>query len=120
MRKTAKLVATAASIVTLLGSLTLAPISVSYAGAVEDGKKLAFNKKKGNCLACHAIKGGKLAGNIGPPLVGIAKRFDKSKLRVQIWDATAKNPNTTMPPFGKNKILSDKEIDKIVEYVLTL
>ncbi len=119
MRKTAKLVATAASVVTLLGTLVLAPVSLTVAGAVEDGKKLAFNKKKGNCLACHKITGGKLAGNIGPPLFGM-KRLTKKALKAQIWDATKKNPNTSMPPFGKHKILSESEIDKIVEFVYTL
>ena len=120
MRKTAKMVATAASVVALLGSLALAPVSTTVAAsAVEQGKKLAFNKKKGNCLACHQIKGGKLAGNIGPPLIGM-KRLTKKQLRDQIWDATKKNPNTSMPPFGKHKILSGKDIDLIVEFVHTL
>lgn len=119
MRKTAKVVSTALSVVTLLGSLALTPVSTSVASAVEEGKKLAFNRKKGNCLACHQMKGGKLAGNMGPPLMGM-KRFTKQQLREQIWDATKRNPNSSMPPFGKYKIISDKEIDKIVEYIHTL
>ena len=120
MRKTAKLVATAASVITLLGGLSLAPVDNAVAASkVEEGKKIAFNRKKGNCLACHAIKGGKLAGNIGPPLIGM-KRMTKKQLKEQIWDATKKNPNSSMPPFGKHRILSEDEIDKIVEYVHTL
>ena len=121
MRQTAKLVATAASIVTLLGSLTLTPISVSQAkSAVEKGRDIAFNRKKGNCLACHMIKGGTQPGNMGPPLIGIGKRYTKEKLRAQIWDATKKNPNSPMPPFGRHKILTDKEIDLVVEFIHTL
>ncbi len=126
MRKIAKLVTAAASIATLVGSLALLPTESSIAAgnaasAVDQGKKLAFNRKKGNCLACHQIAGGNMAGNIGPPLVAMKARFpDKSKLRAQIWDATMINPNSTMPPFGRHKILSDKDIDKIVEYVYTL
>jgi len=27
------------------------------ASAIEEGKRIAFNRKKGNCLACHAIEG---------------------------------------------------------------
>jgi len=118
MRKTAKLVATAAYVVTLFGSLTLAPVSTSVASSAE-GKKLSFNKRKGNCLACHQIKGGKLAGNMGPPLMGM-KRFTKKQLKDQIWDPTKRNPNTSMPPFGKYKILSEKDIDNIVDFVHTL
>jgi sulfur-oxidizing protein SoxX len=45
---------------------------------------------------------------------------DKAVLRAQIWDATKANPNSAMPPFGRNMILSDKEIDLIVEYIYTL
>jgi sulfur-oxidizing protein SoxX len=45
---------------------------------------------------------------------------DKSKLRAQIWDATKMNPNTIMPPFGKNGILTDEQIDKVVEFIYTL
>ncbi|HED15826.1 MAG TPA: sulfur oxidation c-type cytochrome SoxX [Gammaproteobacteria bacterium] len=126
MRKIATLVTAAASIATLVGSLALLPTGSSIAAgnsasAVDQGKKLAFNRKKGNCLACHQIAGGNMAGNIGPPLVAMKARFpDKSKLRSQIWDATKANPNSAMPPFGRHKILSDKDIDKIVEYVYTL
>ena len=88
---------------------------------MEAGKKLAFNRKKGNCLACHQIAGGSLPGNIGPPLVAMKSRFpDKAKLRAQIYDARKANPNTIMPPFGPHAILSDDEIDKVVEFISTL
>lgn len=126
MRKITKLVTAATSIAALMGSLALLPTESAIAAekavsVVDEGKKLAFNRKKGNCLACHQIAGGSMAGNIGPPLVAMKARFpDKSKLRAQIWDATKTNPNSAMPPFGRHKILSDKDIDKIVEYVYTL
>jgi sulfur-oxidizing protein SoxX len=85
------------------------------------GGCLAQDQKMGNCLACHVIPGGTLPGNVGPPLIGMQQRFpDKSKLRAQIWDATVANPHSVMPPFGRNKILSDSEIDKIVEFLYTI
>lgn len=87
----------------------------------DEGKSLVFDKKKGNCLACHAIPGdpkAEAAGNIGPPLVNIKQRFpDRAKLRAQIWDATVANPDSVMPPFGRNKILTEKEIDLVTDYV---
>ena len=49
--------------ISVLGSLT-----VANASDIEQGKKVAFDRKKGNCLACHMIAGGELPGNIGPPL----------------------------------------------------
>ncbi len=60
---------------------------------------------------------GQLPGNIAPPLVAVKARFSKKKLRAQIWDATVSNSETAMPPFGRHKILSESEIDKVVEYV---
>ena len=38
----------------------------------------------------------------------------------QLYDPGATNPNTRMPPFGKHQIISDGEIDAIVEYLYTL
>jgi len=88
---------------------------------IAEGKELAFNRKKGNCLACHAIDDGTLAGNGGPPLVDMKARYpDIARLRAQIWDSTEQNPNTIMPPFGRHRILSEEEIDKITAYVHTL
>ena len=128
MRHTAKAISTATSVAALLGILAFSLPSISVAkdaSAIDQGKKLAFNKKKGNCLACHAIDGGKLPGNIGPALsvsgVAMKDRFpDKSKLRAQIFDARTNNPNTIMPPFGAHEIISDAELDKIVEFIYSL
>jgi len=120
MRKPAKLIAAASSVALLLGSLALVPQSAS-ADMVEDGKKIAEDRKKGNCFACHSYEGASLAGNMGPPLVAMKARFpDKKKLRDQIADPTKTNPNTVMPPFGKHEVLSGKDIDAITEWVHTL
>lgn len=126
MRKFPGILKTASSVLAIAGSLALFPVTGNAAEAqtasvTDQGKTLAFNRKKGNCLACHQIAGGKLAGNIGPPLIAMKARYpDKAKLRAQIWDSTQANPNTIMPPFGRNKILSESEIDKIVEFIYTL
>lgn len=85
------------------------------------GKHIAFARDKGNCLACHEIEDGEFPGNIGPPLKDLAQRFKtKQTLRAQIWDATKLNPQTSMPPFGRNRILTDSEIDQVVDYLWTL
>ncbi|MGD2137716.1 MAG: sulfur oxidation c-type cytochrome SoxX [Gammaproteobacteria bacterium] len=102
-------------------STTSVAVADSAASVLEKGKAVAFDRKKGNCLACHAIDDGTLPGNIGPPLVSMQLRYpDKEKLREQIWDATVKNPNTIMPPFGRHNMLSEEEIDWITEYIYTL
>jgi sulfur-oxidizing protein SoxX len=122
MRKSAKLVTAASSVAVLLGAMALSP-SIAFAdeALAAEGKKIAENRKKGNCFACHDYKGASLAGNVAPPLVAMKARFpEKAKLRAQIWDATKANPNTMMPPFGKYEVLSEKEIDAITEWVWTL
>ena len=124
MRKSARsTLAAAGALAIIMGSLSLIPGVASAAGAstVDEGKKIAFHRKKGNCLACHKMAGGVFAGNIGPALINMKARYpDKAKLRAKIWDATVTSPNSIMPPFGKHKILSGKEIDKVVEYILSL
>ena len=126
MRHTAKkLFKSAFSLAAVVGALLLTSFPASAAdGAssiVEKGKAVAFDRKKGNCLACHMTGDGTLPGNIGPPMIGMKARFpDKAKLRAQIWDSTVVNPNSIMIPFGRNRVLSEEEIDQIVEYVYTL
>ena len=88
---------------------------------LEKGKKLAFSKKKGNCLACHLIAGGDMGGNIAPPLIAMKARFpDIEVLKAQIADARIKNPATFMPPFKPHGILTDDEIDQITKFVYSL
>jgi sulfur-oxidizing protein SoxX len=108
--------------ITLLCWITIVSgLSIASADDIADGKKLAFDRKMGNCLACHMISGGSLPGNIGPPLVAMKDRFpDKAALRAQIWDSTVANPNTIMPPFGRNQILSEKEVDLVTEFIYSL
>ncbi len=122
MRKTAKLVIAASTVATLLSAMALAPqVVVADEALAAEGKKIAENRKKGNCFTCHNYEGAHLAGNIAPPLVSMKDRFpDKAKLRAQIWDATAANPATMMPPFGRHEVLTEKEIDAITEWVYTL
>ena len=90
----------------------------------ETGKELAYNNSKGNCLACHAMPtmpDAEQPGNSGPPLIAMTARFpDKKVLRAKVWDATATNPDTIMPPFGKHKVLTEEQIDKVVEFIYGL
>ena len=113
--------------IVLIVAVLLGYSNTSYAGdkevaaKVSEGEKLAFGRKKGNCLACHVIKGGKLAGTVGPPLIMMKQRFpDRAKLRAQIWDSSAKNMASVMPPFGRHGILTEKEIDKITDFIHSL
>lgn len=95
--------------------------AASQESVIAEGRELSFDRKKGNCLACHVMGDGDLPGNIGPPLIAMKSRFpEKAKLREQIYDARVSNPHTIMLPFGPHGILTDEEIDKITAYAYTL
>ena len=89
-------------------------------GQVLPGQVLAFDRSKGNCLTCHDIKGGDSPGNLGPPLIEMKTRFpDRKELAAIVFDETKRNPQTVMPPFGRNLILTDGEIEAIVDFLYT-
>lgn len=109
----------------LLGVLLFSATAIAAEPKKElSGKDLAYNSSMGNCLACHAMptqEDAIAAGNSGPPLIAMSARFpNKADLRAQIYDATVRNPDSFMPPFGKHKALTDAELDKIVEFVYGL
>ena len=109
----------------VVGAVFFAPALVAEEGdelsKLEQGEALAFDRFKGNCLACHYVEGGELTGNYGPPLIAMKARYpDREVLRAQIWDAATKNPDTRMPPFGRNRILTEEEIDLVTDFIQTL
>ena len=56
----------------------------------------------------------------GPQLADMKKRFpDRNELAAVIFDETKRNPQTVMPPFGRNLILTNDEIEAIVDFLYT-
>ena len=111
--------AKAASIAAI--AMALAAGAAAAQSGAADGQKLAFDRSKGNCLTCHDIKGGDLAGTIGPPLNDVKSRYpDRKDLVAIVTDETRRNPLTVMPPFGRNRILTEQEINAIVDFLQTL
>jgi len=100
-------------------SLAFSAAAQAQSGA-DDGRKLAFDRGKGNCLTCHEIKGGDLPGSIGPKLADLKSRYDRAELIAILNDETKRNPQTVMPPFGRNRILTEQEISAIVDFLQTL
>ena len=101
-----------------LGIALAASGAHSASQASETGQTLAFQTEHGNCLACHYIAGGEQMGDIGPPLVNMRERFpDRARLYTQIWDASAFNIDTLMPPYGRQQILSPQEINAIIDFL---
>ncbi len=114
-------------------------IPASLTGAAGDpakGRETFINRKQGNCLGCHAVT--ELAaepfhGEVGPPLDGVADRYEEGEIRLQVVNAKVMNPDTIMPGFyvtdglhrvaekfqGKT-ILTADQVEDIVAYLMTL
>jgi sulfur-oxidizing protein SoxX len=102
----------------LIGAAFASP---ACAQSAAEGQKIAFDRGKGNCLTCHEIKGGDLPGTIGPPLKDIKSKYpDRNDLVAIVTDETKRNPLTVMPPFGRNRILTEQEINAVVDFLQTL
>ena len=96
----------------------------SVAGDPAKGQKLAFDRSRGGgCLACHVMGPAtqEVPGNVGPDLslVGTAGRTDQYLFN-NVFDARVFNPQTVMPPWGKNGFYSQDEIKDIVAFLKTL
>ncbi|MEY3006679.1 MAG: sulfur oxidation c-type cytochrome SoxX, partial [Pseudomonadota bacterium] len=88
---------------------------------ITKGLALAEDRNAGNCFACHGAEGAELPGNSGPPFIMMKMRFpDREVLKAQIADPRVRNPNTNMPPYGAHYILTDQELDWVVDYVHSL
>ena len=102
------------------GTVLAQPAQTDAASASLPGQALVFDRSKGNCLTCHDIKGGDAPGNVGPPLADMKSRFpDRNELAAIIFDETKRNPQTVMPPFGRNLILTKQEIESVIDFLYT-
>ena len=105
----------------LLVAAALSAGSAHAQSAAAEGQKIAFDRGKGNCLTCHVIKGGDLPGSIAPELVDIKSKYpNRADLVAILTDETLRNPLTVMPPFGRNRILTEQEINAVVDFLQTL
>ncbi len=109
------------TLLTLLGIAGAPAIALAQSPNAAEGQKLAFDRGKGNCLTCHVMKGGDFPGTIGPELSDIKSKYpDRNELIAIVTDETKRNPLTVMPPFGRNHILTEKEINAVVDFLQTL
>ena len=101
-------------------ALVLSAASAQAQSGAAEGQKIAFDRGRGNCLTCHDIKGGDLPGTIGPQLKDLKAKYDRNELIAIVTDETKRNPQTVMPPFGRNRILTEQEINAVVDFLQTL
>lgn len=90
-------------------------------GDIKAGQALALDRSKGNCLACHTLKGGDMPSSVGRKLVDMKRHFpDRAVLEAILTDEALRNPIAPMPPFGRNHILTRTEIEQIIDFLYTL
>ena len=99
----------------LVLAATLATFAACPAGAQSPDPLHLINAQ---CQQCHEIKGIADFGNVGPSLVDLKARYaDRKEVVAIVTDETKRNELTVMPPFGRNHILSQQEIETIVDYL---
>jgi sulfur-oxidizing protein SoxX len=114
-------------------------VEASLTGAPGDpveGRKVFANRKLGNCLACHMnseLEEQPFHGEVGPPLDGVADRWEEAELRGIVANAKKMFEGTIMPAFhvteGYNRpldqfagkpILTAEQVEDVVAYLMTL
>lgn len=106
------------------------------AGDPDAGRAAMIDRKLGNCIACHtaeALADQPFHGDVGPPLDGVADRWDQAALRLIIVNAKNVYDGTIMPAFYRNEgfirvgsdfkgksILTAQQVEDVVAYLMTL
>ncbi len=97
------------------GAMLAAVLCARAAVAAEPDARTLFME---NCQQCHQVRGVENTGNIGPALSDMKARFpDRKALFAIVFDETKRNPQTVMPPFGRNLILTNQEINTVVDFL---
>ena len=100
---------------TACGVVLAVVFGATAAAAAEADAKTLFME---NCQQCHQARGVDNTGNIGPALSDMKARFPNRKaLFAIVFDETKRNPQTVMPPFGRNLILTSQQINTIVDFL---
>jgi sulfur oxidation c-type cytochrome SoxX len=91
--------------------------------SVQQGWRILFDQRLGNCAACHSIpdqKGAKtgIQSTFAPALDSVAARYSPAQLRQWVVDARKINPNTMMPPFGQ--MLTPQQVTDVLAALQTL
>ena len=106
------------------------------AGDPAEGRKIFKNRKLGNCLACHVnsdMPEEQFHGEVGPPLDGVADRWEADDLRGIVSNAkmtfegtimpafyNVSNANRPLEKFANKPILSAQQVEDVIAYLQTL
>jgi len=117
--------------------MAMAQSLTGVAGDPAAGREAFADRKKGNCLACHAntdLQEELFHGEVGPVLDGVADRWNEAELRAIVVNSKDVFGDQTIMPgfytmkvgvnvdeeFAGKTILSAQEVEDVVAYLLTL
>ena len=106
-------------------------------GDAKEGEKVVVERRLGNCLSCHeidALRREPFHGDVGPPLNGVAGRWDSATLRMIVVNAKkvfgdetvmpafyrVDGLNRVRPDFVGNPILTAQQVEDVVAFLATL
>jgi len=113
-------------------------ISNSLSGQPGDpikGRTIVTSRQTGLCILCHAgpFPEERFQGNLAPDLKLSVANLSAAQLRARLVDPSKTNANTIMPayfridhlqrvapPFAGKTVLSAKEIEDVIAYLLTI
>lgn len=120
----------------IAGNASIADSLIGARGDPDKGREAFVNRKLGNCLGCHVVSeldAELFHGEVGPPLDGVADRYEEDELRLRVVNAKVVNPDTIMPgfyvvedlhrvapDFAGKAILTAEQVEDIVAYLMTL
>ncbi|MCC6194654.1 MAG: sulfur oxidation c-type cytochrome SoxX [Burkholderiales bacterium] len=136
-----RVIAVAALMMAAMGSMAAefsvvgdaAPQALAGPGDAARGRALVAARESANCVLCHAVPGVRFAGDLGPPLAGVASRLSPGQLRLRVADIARVNPASAMPSYYRTDgldrvaptyagqpILTAQEVEDVVAYLGTL
>jgi sulfur-oxidizing protein SoxX len=106
---------------------------LAAAGDIARGREVFVSREGGHCVLCHAAPGVAVAGNVGPPMVGVGSRFTPAQLRLRVADMTRVRSDTVMPTFHRveglervapehrgKPVLTAQQVEDVVAYLGSL
>lgn len=120
MTLTAKVTLTAVCAALLSSSAFAEADTSKIEKMIQEGRKVFASKKLGNCIGCHSVQNDLMdqTGNLGPHLANM-DQYPKDYLIGKIMNPNETNPNTIMPPQGRNHKISRKQVEAVVAYLRT-
>jgi len=119
------------------GIATLPAPLTGKPGDAKEGAKVVAGRRLGNCLSCHeigALREEEFHGDVGPPLDGVAERWDTAALRMIVvnpkivFGGETVMPafyritglNRVRPEFSGRPVLTAQQIEDVVAFLATL